>query len=62
MCRVCNNAAIGRRVAQERFAMELQWNNRKGYDALLDCLTRIRNQEACFLSGMDILFVENYSS
>jgi hypothetical protein len=49
-------------VAQERFAVELQWNDRKGYDALLDCLTRIRNPEACFLSGMDILFVENYSS
>jgi hypothetical protein len=54
MCRVCNNAAVGWRAALERFAVELQWNDRKGYDALLDCLTRIRNSEACFLSGMVI--------
>jgi hypothetical protein len=59
---VCTNAAVGRHVALERFAIELQWNDRKGYDALLDCLTYIRNPEACFLSGMDILFGENYSS
>jgi hypothetical protein len=43
-------------------AVELQWNDRKGYDTLLDCLTRIRNPEACFLFRMDILFGENYSS
>jgi hypothetical protein len=40
----------------------MQWNDYKGYDALLDCVARIRNPEACFLSGMDILFGENYSS
>jgi hypothetical protein len=62
MRRVCNNAGVGWRVALERFAVELQWNDRKGYDALLDFLTRIRNPEACLLSGMDILFVENYTS
>jgi hypothetical protein len=62
MRRVCNNAAVGWRVALERFAVELQWNDRKGYDALLDFLTRIRNPEACLLSGMDILFGENYTS
>jgi hypothetical protein len=62
MRRVCNNAAVGRRVALERFVIELQWNNRKGYNALLDCLTRIRNPDACFLSGTDILFEENYGS
>jgi hypothetical protein len=49
-------------VALERFAIKLQWNDCKGYDAFLDCLTRIRNPEACFLSGMDILFGENYIS
>jgi hypothetical protein len=62
MRRVCKNATIGRHVALERFVIELQWNDRKGYDALLDCLTPIRNPKACFLSGMDILFRENYSS
>jgi hypothetical protein len=41
MRRVWNNAAVGRRVALERFAIELQCDNRKGYDALLDCLARI---------------------
>ena len=56
MRRVSNNTAVGRRMALERFAVELQWNDRKGYDVLLDCLTHIRNLEACFLSGMDILF------
>jgi hypothetical protein len=43
MHHVCNNATVGRRVALERFAVDLQWNDRKGYDALLDCLTRIRS-------------------
>jgi hypothetical protein len=49
-------------MALERFVVELQWKDHKGYDALLDCLTRIGNTEACFLSGMDILFGENYNS
>jgi hypothetical protein len=47
MCRMCKNATVGRRVALERFAIELQWNNRKGYNAFLDCLTHIRNSKAC---------------
>jgi hypothetical protein len=62
MRRVCKNTVVGQRVALERFVLELQWNDRKGYNALLDCLTHIRNQEECFLSLMDILFGENYSS
>jgi hypothetical protein len=49
-------------MALERFVVQLQWNNRKGYGALLNCMTHIRNPEACFLFGMDILFGENYSS
>jgi hypothetical protein len=61
MRHVCKNTAVGRRMALERFIVELQWNDRKGYDALLDFLTRIRNSEACFLSEMDILFGENYN-
>jgi hypothetical protein len=48
-------------MALERLAVEMQWKDRKGYDALLDCLTCIRNPEACFLFGMDILFGENYN-
>jgi hypothetical protein len=36
VCRVCNNAAVGRHVALERFAVELQWNDRKVYDILLN--------------------------
>jgi hypothetical protein len=61
MRHVCKNAAIGRCVAQERLGVELQWKDCKGYDALLDCLTCIRNPEACFFFGMDILFGENYN-
>jgi hypothetical protein len=48
-------------VALERFAVELLWSDCKVYDALLDCLARIRNPEAYFISRMDILFGENYS-
>jgi hypothetical protein len=59
MHHVCKNVAVGQGVELERFAVELQWNDRKGYDALLDCLSRIRNPEVCFLYGMDILFREN---
>jgi hypothetical protein len=59
---MCNNAGVDRRVVLERFAVELQWNNRKGYDTLLDCRTHKRNLEPCFISRMDILFGENYSS
>jgi hypothetical protein len=62
MRHMCMNVAVGRRVGLERFAVELQWNERKGYDALLDCLTRTRNIKACFLSGMDILIGENCNS
>jgi hypothetical protein len=60
--RMCNNTGVDRHVALERFAVELQWNNCKGYDTLLDCRTHKRNLEACFISRMDILFGENYSS
>jgi hypothetical protein len=41
MHRMCNNLIVGRHMALEQFAVELQWNDRRGYDALLDCLTRI---------------------
>uniref|UniRef100_K3XS79 F-box domain-containing protein n=1 Tax=Setaria italica TaxID=4555 RepID=K3XS79_SETIT len=60
MRHVCGDRT-GRRVALERFAIEMQWNDGDGYDSLLTHLTQASNPVACFLTEMEVIFEENRS-
>ncbi|RLM56312.1 hypothetical protein C2845_PM10G12420 [Panicum miliaceum] len=58
MRRVCYNLEVGRSVATERFTDHMEWNKPDGYDALLARLTQIDNPEACFITGLGVVFGE----
>jgi len=61
MRRICGNPAIGRRMALDRCKHGWGWDDLSNYYALLASLTQLSNSEACFLTGIQIVFKENHS-
>ncbi|RLM70237.1 hypothetical protein C2845_PM17G07440 [Panicum miliaceum] len=56
MLRLCGEPEVGRRVALRRFADDMSWDDPVGYATLVSCLTKVGNPEACFLTGMEVVF------
>uniref|UniRef100_K3YKZ9 F-box domain-containing protein n=1 Tax=Setaria italica TaxID=4555 RepID=K3YKZ9_SETIT len=61
MLRMCGDPAVGRHVALDRFSRAMLWNKPDGYDTLLASLTQVGNPEACFLTGIQVIFRETHS-
>jgi hypothetical protein len=59
-CRVmrvaCGDRAVGRRVALERQAGAMRWSDHERYLAFVGSLSGAGNPEACFLSGITLVF------
>ena len=62
MSRICGDPAVGRHVAMDqcRHGARL-WNDLNNYYALLASLTQLGNLEACFLTGIPIVFTDNHN-
>jgi len=58
MCHIYGNPAIGRHVALDQCRHGLGWDNVGNYYALLSSLTQLSTLEACFLSGILMVFEE----
>ena len=59
--RICGDPAIGRRLALDRFRHRRTWDDPVDYEALLASLTQVDNLEACFLTGIQTIFMEKHS-
>jgi hypothetical protein len=60
MRRICGDPAIGRRVATDRCRCGVRsWNDLDNYYVLLASLTQLGNLEACFLTGVPMVFTDN---
>ena len=55
------NPAIGRRLALDRFRHGRTWDDPIDYEALLASLTQVSNPKACFLIGIQTIFMEKHS-
>jgi hypothetical protein len=62
MCRICGDPAVDRCLALDRFRRKRTWDDPIDYEALLASLTQIGNLEACFLTGIQNVFMEKHSS
>jgi hypothetical protein len=58
MRRICGNPVVGRR-ALHQCRHRLGWDDLNNYYTLLASLTQPDNPEACFLTGIPIVFDEN---
>ena len=61
MRRIYGNPTIGQHVALDQCRRGLGWDDVGNYYALLSSLTQLSNSEACFLTGIQIVFKENHS-
>ena len=61
MRHICSNPAVGRRVALHQCRCGLGWDEDGNYYALLSSLTQLGNLEACFLTRIQIIFMEKRS-
>jgi len=52
----CGDRAVGRRVALEREAVAMLWSDAERYLAVVGSLAGAGNPEACFLSGVALVF------
>uniref|UniRef100_K3XRU9 At2g35280-like TPR domain-containing protein n=2 Tax=Setaria italica TaxID=4555 RepID=K3XRU9_SETIT len=52
----CSDRAVGRRVALEREAGAMRWSDHERYLAVVGSLSGAGNPEACFLSGIALVF------
>ena len=58
MHRICCNHTVGQRVALDQCCHGLGWDDVGNYYALLSSLTQLGNLEACFLTGIAMVFEE----
>ena len=61
MRRICGNPTIDQRVALDQCRCGLGWNDVGDYYALLSSLTQLGNLKACFLTGIQTIFMEKHS-
>jgi hypothetical protein len=62
MCRFCGDPTIGRRVAMDWCKCGvMSWNDLANYYALLASLTQLSNSEACFLTRIPMVFMDNHN-
>ena len=61
MHRICGDPAVGRRMALDWFRRGRTWDDPVDYEALLASLTQVGNSEACFLTRIQIVFMEQHS-
>ena len=60
MQRIYDNPAIGRCMALNQCRRGLGWDTVSNYYALLASLTQLDNLEACFLTGIPMVFEETH--
>ena len=53
---VCRNTEVSLRIFVERLFDNMVWDNPDGYHTLLPCLAQVDNLEACFITGMHVVF------
>jgi hypothetical protein len=61
MRHICGDPAISQRLALDRFKHGRTWDDLVDYKALLASLTQVSNPEACFLTRIQIVFMEKHS-
>jgi len=59
MRHICDDPTIGQCLALDRFRHGRTWDDPIDYEALLASLTQVGNLEACFLTGIQTVFMEN---
>jgi hypothetical protein len=59
--RICDNPTVGRCLALDRFRRGRTWDDPIDYKALHASLTQVGNLEACFLTGIQTIFMEKHS-
>ena len=60
MCHICGNPTVGQHVALDQCRRGLGWDNVGNYYALLSSLTQLDNLEACFVTGIPMVFEETH--
>jgi hypothetical protein len=58
---ICNDPAIGWRLALDQFRRGRTWDDPVDYEALLASLTQVGNPKACFLTRIQTVFMEKHS-
>jgi len=58
---IYGDPTIGRCLALDRFRHGRTWDDLINYEALLDSLTQVSNLEACFLTGIQTVFMEKHN-
>ncbi|RLN00311.1 hypothetical protein C2845_PM06G28460 [Panicum miliaceum] len=58
MRRVCRDTEVGRRISVERLADDMAWDDPDGYHTVLPRLAQVSNREACFITGMHVVFLD----
>jgi hypothetical protein len=61
MRRIYGDPIISQRLALDRFKRGWTWDDLVDYEALLASLTQVSNLEACFLTRIQIVFMEKHS-
>jgi len=56
MLHVCLTTQVGRRIAVEWVSNDIAWHNTNEYQTLLHRVAKVGNLEACFISGMHLVF------
>ena len=60
MRRICGDPAVGQHLALDRFRRGRMSANLVNYYALLASLTQVGNPDACFLTGIQTIFMEKH--
>jgi hypothetical protein len=56
MLHVCRTTQVGRHIAVEWVSNDIAWHNTNEYQTLLHRVAKVGNLEACFISGMHLVF------
>ena len=61
MHHICGEPTVYRCLALDRYRRGSTWDDTIDYEALLASLTQVGNPEACFLTGIQNVFIERHS-